>query len=150
MKNTIIVSGCLLGINCRYDGKSKPCKKLLELQKTNRLIPVCPEQLGGLSTPRIPAEVQGGDGKEIIKGKSKVTNKNSTDVTVNFLNGAKETLKIAKLMGAKEFIGKSKSPSCGTGVIYDGTFSDTLVLGDGVTSALLKKRGIKVSTEKDL
>jgi uncharacterized protein YbbK (DUF523 family) len=136
-----LMSACLLGIKCRWDAKFKPCEKAIELFKKGNIIPVCPEQLGGLPTPRIPQEVQK-DGR--------VLNKEGEDVTGKFKKGAEETLKIAQLLGIKEFIGKSKSPSCGFGKTYDGTFSDILIKGNGITADLLSKNGIKVITEKDL
>lgn len=145
-----LCSACLLGIRCRYDGRSKPNEKVVELSKKEILIPVCPEQLGGLSTPRIPQEIQGCSGEKVLDGECKVLNKNNEDVTDKFIKGAEETLKIVQLVGAKESIGKSKSPSCGCGQIYDGTFSGKLIKGDGVTAALLKRSGIKVISEEDL
>jgi len=145
-----LVSACLLGIKSTWDGKSKKNEKIIELSKKEILIPVCPEQLGGLPTPRIPQEIQGCSGEKVLDGKCKVKNKTGKDVTKQFIKGAKETLKIAKLFKVKEFIGKSKSPSCGCGEIYDGSFSGKLIKGDGVTTALLKRNGIKVITEKDL
>ena len=135
-----LCSACLLGIKCRYDGKSKPNKKVLELAKKEILIPVCPEQLGGLSTPREPAEQKG----------KKVITKSGKDVTKNFVRGAKQVLKIAKLFGIKEAILKQRNPSCGCGQVYDGTFTGTIIEGDGVTASLLKKHGIKVISEEDL
>ena len=144
-----IVSACLLGIKCRWDGKVKPCPKILELAKKEKLIPVCPEQLGGLSTPRIAQEVQSCSGEDVLDGKGKVLNRKGEDVTLNFITGAEEVLKIARLFNIKEFIGKSKSPSCGCGIIYDGSFSGNLTKGNGVTTALLKRNGIKIKTEKD-
>jgi len=136
-----LISACLLGIKCRWDAKFKPCKKAMELFKQGKVIPVCPEQLGGLPTPRIPQEIQK-DGR--------VINKEGRDVTEEFRKGASETLRIAKLLGVKEFVGKSKSPSCGFGKTYDGTFSSNLVEGNGITADLLSNNGIKVITEKDL
>ncbi len=136
-----LISACLLGVRCRWDAKFKPCSKAVELFRQGNVIPVCPEQLGGLSTPRIPQEIQK-DGR--------VLNKKGKDVTKEFKKGAEETLRIAKLLEVKEFIGKSKSPSCGFGETYDGTFSDTLVKGNGVTADLLSRNGIKTITEKDL
>jgi len=135
------MSACLLGIKCRWDGKSNPCKRAISLFKKGNIIPVCPEQLGGLPTPRPPQEIQ---------KNGRILNKDGKDVTKSFKKGARETLKLAKLFGAKEFIGKSKSPSCGFGKVYDGSFSDKLINGNGVTSALLQKHGIKIKTEKDL
>lgn len=133
-KEKIICSACLLGIRCRYDGKSKANKKVLKLAKRKILIPICPEQLGGQPTPRKAAEQRG----------NKVFEKSGKDVTRYFLKGAKEVLKIAKLFGIKKAILKQRSPSCGCGQIYDGTFSSKTIKGDGVTTKLLKKHKIKV------
>jgi len=135
-----ICSACLLGIKCRYDGKSKLNKKILEVAKKEILIPVCPEQLGGLPTPREPAEQKG----------KKVITKLGKDVTKNFKRGARQVLKIAELFGVKKAILKQRSPSCGCGQIYDGTFSGRIIKGDGVTATLLKRNGIKVISEEEL
>ena len=135
-----ICSACLLGVNCRYDGNTKPNEKVLKLAKEEVLIPVCPEQLGGLPTPRKPAEQQG----------EKVMTKDGDDVTENFNRGGQQVLQLAKLLNIKTAILKQKSPSCGCGQIYDGTFSGTIIKGDGVTTKLLKENGIKVLTEDDL
>jgi len=135
-----ICSACLLGVNCRWDGKNKPNEKILELSKKEILIPVCPEQLGGLPTPREPSEQK----------LEKVFTKSGKDVTKNFIKGAEEVLRIAKLLNIKEAILKQKSPSCGSGQIYDGTFSDNLIEGDGVTASLLKNNGIKVISEEEI
>lgn len=139
-RKIILCSACLLGIKCRYDGESKSNKKVLKLAKKEFLIPVCPEQLGGLPTPREPAEQRG----------RKVFTKSRKDVTKSFKRGARQVLKIAKLFGIKEAIFKQRSPSCGCGQIYDGTFSGRIIRGDGVTTALLKRNGIKVVSEEDL
>jgi len=138
-----------LGVNCRYNGIPKPCQKLIDLLKEGEVIPLCPEQLGGSPTPREPSETSG-TGLEVLSGRAKVITKTGKDVTQNFINGAEEVLKLAKLFNVKEAILKHKSPSCGCGKIYDGTFSNKLIDGDGVTAALLKKNGIKVITEEDL
>jgi uncharacterized protein YbbK (DUF523 family) len=130
----------LLGEKCRYDGGSKPNEKIIALSKKEKLVPVCPEQLGGLPTPREPSEQKA----------KKVFSKSGKDVTAQFENGAKQVLKIAKQLDIKEAILKQRSPSCGAGQIYDGTFSGKIIRGDGVTTALLKKNGIKVSSEEDL
>jgi uncharacterized protein YbbK (DUF523 family) len=129
-----LCSACLLGIKCRYDGKSKSDKKIIKLSKKEILIPICPEQLGGLPTPREPSEQKG----------KKVITKSGKDVTKNFVNGANQVLKLAKLFGVKEAILKQRSPSCGSGQIYDGTFTGTIVKGDGITTVLLKKNNIKI------
>ena len=146
-----LCSACLVGIKCAWDGKDRyKNKKVIELSKKEVLVPICPEQLGGLPTPRVPQEIQNGTGDDVLNGKCKVLNKERKDVTVHFIRGAYEVLKIAKLLGIKEFIAKQKSPSCGCGKTYDGTFTGTLIKGDGVTTALLKKHGIKVISEEDL
>jgi uncharacterized protein YbbK (DUF523 family) len=146
-----LISACLLGIKCAWDGQDiYKSDKAIELSNSEMLMPVCPEQLGGLRTPRAPQEIQGGGGEDVLDGKCKVLNINGEDVTQEFINGAEETLKIIKLFHIEEFIGKSRSPSCGCGQIYDGTFSRQLIDGDGVTTALLKRNGVRVITEEDL
>lgn len=146
-----LISACLLGIKCAWDGKDNyKSNKAIELLRSETLIPVCPEQLGGLKTPRIAQEIQGGSGEDVLNRKCKVLNRNGEDVTQEFIRGAEETLRTAKLFHIKEFIGKSKSPSCGCGQIYDGTFSGKLISGDGVTVALLKRNGIRIINEEDL
>jgi uncharacterized protein YbbK (DUF523 family) len=146
-----ICSACLLGIKCRYDGKSKRNKKILELAKKEILIPVCPEQLGGLPTPRKPAGIFRGLGDDVLKNKAYVrTAREGKDVTKYFLKGARETLKIAKLFKIREAIFKNKSPSCGCGKTWqlDKNLRNHLARGDGVTAALLKRNGIKVISEE--
>lgn len=133
-----LCSACLLGVKCRYDGKSKPKKQVLELAKKEILIPICPEQLGGLSTPRVPSEQKN----------DQVISKKGKDVTPNFKLGAEQTLKIAKIFSCKEAILKQKSPSCGCGQIYDGTFSGKVIKGNGVTTKLLLENGIKVTSDE--
>jgi uncharacterized protein YbbK (DUF523 family) len=146
-----LISACLLGIRCAWDGTDRyRSGRAIELLKDEILIPICPEQLGGLKTPRLPQEIQGGSGEDVLNGKYKVKNINGEDVTQEFVRGAKEALRIAKLFKVSQFIGKSGSPSCGCGQIYDGTFSNKSVNGDGVTTALLKRNGIKVIREEDL
>ncbi|MGV8169602.1 MAG: DUF523 domain-containing protein [Candidatus Nanoarchaeia archaeon] len=145
-----LCSACLLGVKCRYDGKSKPNEKVIALSKKEVLIPICPEQLGGQATPRPNSEIKGGDGLSVLNGKAKVVEPDGNDVTKEFIEGAEEVLKIAKLYDIKEAILKQRSPSCGSGQNYDGTFTRTLIKGDGVTTALLKKNGIKVISEEDL
>lgn len=144
-----LVSACLLGINCRYDGQNNLDEKLMRLATKEALIPVCPEQLGGLGTPREPMGIIGGGGSEVLDGKSRVMNESGRDVTENLVRGAEEVLKIARSLGAKEAILKARSPSCGCGKIHDGT-SSRLINGDGVTAALLKRNDIRVVTEEDL
>jgi uncharacterized protein YbbK (DUF523 family) len=137
-----IVSACLAGIPCRYDGDSNENKIVLELVRQGKAIPVCPEVLGGLSTPRVPCEII-----EDKNGIKKVINKEGKECTKEFIEGAEKTLAIAKAVGANKAILKSKSPSCGLGFIYDGTFSGKLREGNGLTAELLSKHGIAVCTE---
>jgi uncharacterized protein YbbK (DUF523 family) len=135
-----LCSACLLGIRCRYDGKSKPYENVIELSKKEVLIPVCPEQLGGLPTPREAAEIKG----------DKVYTKSGKDITEYFVRGAEQVLYLARLYNIEEVILKQRSPSCDCGQIYDGTFSGKVIEGNGITTALLKRKGIKVITEEDL
>ena len=135
-----LCSACLLGLKCRYNGKSKPHEKVINLAAKEILIPVCPEQLGGLSTPRKPAELNSG----------RVITEDGDDVTANFENGAKQVLELAKLYNIKSAILKQRSPSCGCGQIYDGTFSGAIIDGDGIMTKFLKENGIEVQTEDDL
>lgn len=136
----ILVSACLLGNPCRYDEKVVPCKEVINLKKDFELIPICPEQAGGLKTPRIPAERNG----------DKIITKNGEDVTKEYVLGAKRALDVAIKNKCKIAILKEKSPSCGKGKIYDGSFSKTLVEGDGVTVELLMKSGIIVIGESEI
>ena len=136
----ILVSACLLGINCKYDGNNNKNDKVLEYIKDKEVIPICPEIMGGLSTPRIPSEILN----------DKVINSEGLDVTDNFVKGANEVLYLAKLFNVKKALLKAKSPSCGVGEIYDGTFTHTKINGDGMTTRLLKENNIEVITELDL
>lgn len=138
MKEKILVSACLLGINCKYSGGNNYSEEVMEFLKDYEIIPVCPEQLGGLPTPRPASEIVG----------DKVINIEGNDVTANYIKGAEETLKIAKMHGIKKALLKAKSPSCGNGKIYDGTFTNTLIEGEGITTKLLKENDIKVITIK--
>ncbi len=136
----ILVSACLCGINCKYNGGNNLNPKIYELFLKGELVPVCPEQLGGLTTPRLP--------REIVNGK--VLNENSTvDSTNEFLLGANRTLKIVKSLDIKKAILKQRSPSCGFGQIYDGSFSGNIIKGNGVTAELLHRNGIEIMTEED-
>ncbi|MCM0650603.1 DUF523 domain-containing protein [Clostridium swellfunianum] len=146
----IIVSACLCGINTRYDGKSNFNDKVSELLKQGKAVLVCPEQLGGLSTPRPAHEITGGTGAEVLEGCAKVVSANGDDGTCYFIKGAEETLEIAKQVDAKIAILKAKSPSCGCGNIYNGAFSKSLIEGNGVTAELLIRNGIKVYTEQEI
>lgn len=139
----ILVSACLAGLNCRYDGENKFHKDIFELVKEGKAILVCPEQLGGLKTPRLPAEIQ------FINGQRKVINSDGEDVTLEYERGAKGVLDLAKRLNVTEVIFKSNSPACGCGIIYDGTFSGKKIVGNGVTTELLLSNGINVMTEEE-
>lgn len=145
----IIVSACLCGINCKYDGGNNLIPFFLELLGNGELIPVCPEQLGGLPTPRNACELTGGTGLDVIEGHALACTRDGREVTGSLLNGARETLNIAINAGVDGAVLKSRSPSCGSGMIYDGTFTGKFINGDGVTSALLKQHGIKVWNEQE-
>lgn len=147
-RENILVSACLLGVNCRYDGGNGLQKGLMGLMETYSLIPVCPEQLGGMETPREPAEQISSDTEKYPKGR--VVTCSGKDVTDSFLKGAEETLKLAELYGCKKAILKERSPSCGYGTVYDGTFSGTKVPGSGVTARLLAENGILVYGESNI
>ena len=136
----ILVSACLLGLPVRYDGTSKVYKGVLSLANRHILIPVCPEQLGGLPTPRPRSEIRDG----------RVCNGLGENVTENFLRGARATLEIARLLNVDLVIFKSRSPSCGVGEIYDGSFTGNLVSGNGITAELLLKNGFKVVNEDSI
>lgn len=136
----LLISACLLGCACRYDGKSKPHPLAVELARRGLAVPVCPEQLGGLPTPRKPSERQG----------DRVVMADGRDVTAEYRRGAEETLHLARLYGCTAAVLKERSPSCGKGQIYDGTFTGTLAAGDGVTAELLTAGGIKVYGESEL
>ncbi|MBP8819563.1 MAG: DUF523 domain-containing protein [Syntrophomonadaceae bacterium] len=144
-----LVSACLCGVNCKYNGKNNLKLNLVELMQEGDVIPVCPEQLGGLPTPRLPAEINAGSGQDVLAGNCKVLSKSGDDVTDMYVKGAYETLKIAQLAGVDTAILKSRSPSCGSGYIYDGSFSNKLCQADGVTAALLKENGIRVMDEDE-
>lgn len=145
----ILVSACLLGINCKYNGNNNKNEKVIKHLNGKLFIPICPEQLGGMPTPRHPCEIihNGGlDKKECIK----VINNQNKDKTQKFINGANESLKIAKLYNCKKAILKEGSPSCGSNYIYDGSFTSSKINGEGITTSLLKKNGIKVISENEL
>ena len=140
MKQNILVSACLLGECCRYDGKSKPCERVITLSDTYNLIPICPEVMGGLPTPRIPSEICG----------ELVLMKDGRNVTRNDNNGAQKALEIAIENACTVAVLKEKSPSCGSGLIHNGLFDGGLVEGDGITTQLLKKNGIHVLGESEI
>ncbi len=137
----IIVSACLLGLNCRYDGMSRLEKTLLLPELHHRLIPLCPEQLGGLGTPRSPSQIVGGEGTDVIEGRAQVISATGMDVTDFFIRGAEEIVRFMKLMGISTAVMTEKSPSCG---VFHIKRNGSLCRGAGVTSALLVKNGMRV------
>jgi len=150
MTPVYLVSACLLGLCTRYDSGHNLRDRVLQFCAGHRCIPVCPEQLGGLSTPRPEAEIFGGDGHKVLDHECIVSDKTGNNVTSAFKLGAQLTLQMARLFNAQGAVLKSLSPSCGSGLIYDGTFRNRCVDGDGVTAALLKRCGIAVYDEFDL
>lgn len=146
----ILVSACLLGINCKYNGDNNENDKVIKHLKDKQFIIICPEQLGGMPTPRDPSEIIRLDGDAVINGRTSVISNKRMDVTKKFKQGAKEALKIANIYNCKEAILKEGSPSCGSNYIYNGTFSGTKIDGVGVTTALLRTNGIKVMSEKEI
>ncbi len=138
-KPPIIVSACLAGVFCRYNGEVVPFEPVVDLVRKGEAIPFCPEAYGGLPTPRPPCEIKDG----------RVINKDGVDQTEEFIRGAEEGLRLVQLTGGTEVILKAYSPSCGCGTIYDGTFSSTRVSGNGFFADLLLKHGITVRSEED-
>lgn len=136
----ILVSACLLGTPCRYDGKSKPCKEVIALQEKHTVVPVCPEVMGGLKTPRTPVELQAG----------RAIRKDGLDVTENYEKGARTVLEIAQREDIGVAILKARSPACSPKGIYDGTFNKALTEGRGICAQLLFENGILILSEEEL
>lgn len=136
----ILVSACLLGLDCRYCGTGKYLRELEDLKEDFQFIPVCPEQLGGLPTPRSPVE--------LIKGRA--ISREGTDCTEEFIKGAEEAGKLAAYFDCKAAVLKANSPSCGFGKIYDGSFGGSLIEGNGMTADFLHKKGLKIYSEHNL
>jgi len=137
----ILVSACLLGVNCRYNAKRIPASEAMaRLAERHELIPFCPESYGGLATPREPSEIRDG----------RVYSRDGRDVTENFQRGAEEALALTRLLKCDCALLKEKSPSCGAGKIYDGTFSGKLIDGDGFAAAALKGAGCRVYGESEI
>lgn len=146
----ILVSSCLAGLEVRYNGSHCLDEKIQELIEKKQAITVCPELLGGLSTPREPAEIIGGNGGDVLDGKAKVVNQSGMDVTEQFVKGAYVTLRSAQELNATVVILKENSPSCGSSMIYNGEFKGEKIIGEGVTAALLRRNDIEVVSEKNL
>ena len=146
----IIVSACLVGLNTKYDGKTNTHALLQKYSAMGKFIPVCPEQLGGLPTPRIPVEIIGGTGQNVLCGRCVVQGEHGEIVTSEFIQGAKEVVKIVEMVTVAAAILKERSPSCGVNYIYDGSFSHRIKSGQGVTAALLKEHNIPIYSEEGL
>lgn len=145
----ILISACLAGVNCKYNGRNNYAEEFEKMVARGEAIPVCPEQLGGCTTPRPPVEIPGGTGADVLDGKCAAIRKNGEDVSAELIKGAEETLRIAQMAGAGRAVLKAKSPSCGCGIIYDGSFTGKMKKGNGVTAELLLRNGIMVTTEED-
>ncbi|MBP3255857.1 MAG: DUF523 domain-containing protein [Clostridia bacterium] len=139
----ILISACLVGMNCKYNGKNNYNEKALELVKNGQAIPICPEQLGGLSTPRDPSEIK------IIDNKRYVINNKGIDVTSEFVKGANEVLRLVKELNIEKVILQSRSPSCGVGKIYSGNFDGKIIDGNGILAQMLIDNGIEVVDIED-
>lgn len=144
--NMIIVSKCLAGFPCRYNAAGCADESIVQMLRRGEAVAVCPEQLGGLPTPRPPAEIVGGDGFDVLDGSARVLDSSGRDVTAAFIAGANAALYIARRCGAERAILKAKSPSCGAGVIYDGSFSASMRKGYGVCSALFERSGLTIDS----
>jgi uncharacterized protein YbbK (DUF523 family) len=150
-KPPLVISACLLGVACNHEGRGSPRAVVDELARRYRLVPVCPEVLGGLPTPRAAAELTGGDGGDVMAGTgdARVVNIDGDDVTAAYRRGAEAAVSVALAAGATRAVLKARSPSCGSSAVYDGTFSRRLVPGRGVTAAALEAAGLEVGSEED-
>lgn len=137
----VLVSACLLGINCRYDGGNSLDEELVADACTNKYIPMCPESIGGMSTPRTPCQITNGDGFIVLEGKARVIGENKVDYTSQFIKGAREVAYICNLLEIKMAVLKDKSPSCGSQYIYK---NNVLCKGVGITAACLYRLGIEI------
>ncbi|MEC1622245.1 2-thiouracil desulfurase family protein [Bacillus mojavensis] len=146
----ILVSSCLGGIECRYNGSHAASEKIRKLIEEKQAVMACPELLGGFSTPREPAEIIGGTGEDVLNGSAKIITSSGEDVTDLYMKGAAQTLTYAKKINASAVILKENSPSCGSNFIYNGSFSGKKIAGNGVTAALLKQAGYRVISENQL
>lgn len=150
-KPALVISACLLGVACNHEGRGSHRAVVDELAKEYRLVPVCPEVLGGLPTPRAAAELVGGDGTGVVNGSvaARVINVAGEDVTAAYRRGAEAAVAVARAAGATRAVLKARSPSCGSAAVYDGSFSRRLVPGRGVAAAALAAAGLAVGSEED-
>jgi uncharacterized protein YbbK (DUF523 family) len=150
MRRLYLVSACLLGLPCAYDGRDRLVDGLLALAACGQVVPICPEVAGGLPIPRPPAEIVGGNGGDVLDGRARVVMVAGDDVTAAFLRGAERALAVARQHGIVTAILRQRSPSCGSTCIYDGTHSGTLIPGQGVAAALLRRHGVEVFAEAEV
>ncbi|MBI3421381.1 MAG: DUF523 domain-containing protein [Acidobacteria bacterium] len=148
----LLISACLLGSKVRYDGSDKASDNdaLADLMARGQVVTICPEVAGGLGVPRLPAEIQNGDGAAVLAKQTQVLDSAGNDVTNAFVSGARQALQLAQAHNIKVAILKARSPSCGNDLIYDGSFGKTLKAGQGVTAALLEQHCIKVFNEAQI
>lgn len=145
----IMASACLFGVNCKYNGKNNYNARLCKALQGQEILLFCPEHAGGLPVPRLPAEIQGGDGRAVLRGDAKVINRAGEDLTSSFIKGAREIAWLAREKKPSLVILKSRSPSCGIGQVYDGSFASHLCEGDGVASAMLKELGVPIVSDEE-
>ncbi|MGM9891421.1 MAG: DUF523 domain-containing protein [Limosilactobacillus sp.] len=150
MVTVILISACLAGFNVRYDGGNARRELAVKLVALGKAITVCPEIMAGFVTPRIPAEIQGGDGNDVLAGRARVVTKNGRDVTQQYVNAARQVFRIAQAHDVQVAFLKQKSPACGTQLVYDGHFSGHKIAGMGVTAALLAQNNIQVDGDEEL
>lgn len=141
-----MVSSCLAGVPCRYDGRARPDAGVAAAVAAGTAVPLCAEVLGGLPTPRRPAEIVGGDGADVLDGRARVVTDDGDDLTDEFVAGAHVVADYVVEHGIDRAVLQSRSPSCGCGQVYDGSFDGTLAAGDGVVAALLSRRGVAVTS----
>jgi uncharacterized protein YbbK (DUF523 family) len=146
----VLVSACLAGRACAYDGSARPDPEIARLVEEGLAVLVCPEEEGGLGTPRPAAEIAAGRGEDVLDGRARVVTQEGMDVTDEYLDGARIAVERAVENGCEAAILKARSPACGCGAIYDGSFSHKLVEGNGVAAAALKRAGVVVWTDEDL
>jgi uncharacterized protein YbbK (DUF523 family) len=146
----ILVSACLLGTCCNHEGRGSARPRVQGLSESARLVPICPEVVGGLGTPRDAAEIVGGDGADVLDGRARVMTGAGDDVSAAYRRGAAAAVELARAVGATRAVLKARSPSCGAGAIYDGTFTRSLHAGSGVTAAALRAAGFDVVSDEDL
>lgn len=149
-EGSVLVSACLAGVECTYKGEGKPRRWAIELVAAGRAVLVCPEVAGGLPIPRPEAEIEHGDGDAVLDGRARIRTATGNDVTDAYIKGARIAVGTAKRSDAMLAVLKARSPSCGCGAIYDGTFSETLREGDGVAAAALRREGVSVVSDEQI